>query len=236
VGLTRETPLDIYDPFSLAAGVVFLAWVANYISYRWIKEKTLAERRWDYNISCGTTDGGGINADIARHGDIPNFEMVTDIYALPHADGVFDQVISSHTIEHVDDPERFYAELKRIGKSVTLLVPPIWDFSAALNCFEHRVIFLTVFSRHDNKLPPFVRYMPARWIQDRIGQRIEADQRASHAPMAGRWMLDILIPVAFFGSAFLLLLDHWLGFVIGVVGALALSASKKHQPAGTSAA
>lgn len=151
-----------------------LLWSANYLSYRHLKEKTLRERRWDYNICCGETDGGGVNADIVRHGEVPNFELVTDVNRLPHADGRFAHVLCSHTLEHVDDPAAMFAELRRVGRHVTILVPPLWDLAAALNPFEHRVIFLTCSTRHDDRLPPYVAFRPARWLQSARGQRIIA--------------------------------------------------------------
>lgn len=156
-----------------------LLWCANFLSYRWIKERVLRERRWDYNICCGETDGGGINADIVRHGAVPRFELVTDVTRLPHPDGHFAHVLCSHTLEHVDDPHAMFAELRRVGRQVTILVPPLWDPAAALNPFEHRVIFLTFSTRHDDRLPPYVRFVPARWLQGLRGQRIIA-----HAPGA----------------------------------------------------
>ena len=156
-----------------------LLWCANWISYRYLKERTLRERQWDYNICCGETDGGGINADIVKHGAVPRFELITDVTALPHGDGAFNTVLCSHTLEHVDDPRAMFAELSRVGKRVTILVPPLWDLGAALNPFEHRVIFLTFATRHDDRLPPYVRYLPGRWLQSLRGQRIIA-----HAPGA----------------------------------------------------
>lgn len=156
-----------------------LLWSANYLSYRHLKERTLRERRWDYNICCGETDGGGINADIVRYGEIPNFELVTGVNRLPHANGRFEHVLCSHTLEHVDDPITMFAELRRVGRHVTILVPPLWDLAAALNPFEHRVIFLTFRTRHDDRLPSFIAFTPARWLQSVRGQRIIA-----HSPGA----------------------------------------------------
>lgn len=166
---------------SLAALILIsaLLWSANYVSYRWLKERTLRERRWDYNICCGETDGGGINADIVRHGEVPRFELVTDVTRLPHGDGRFAYLLCSHTFEHVDEPKAMFAELRRVGQSVTILVPPLWDLAAALNPFEHRVIFLTFATRHDDHLPPYVVFRPARWLQSVRGQRIIA-----HSPGA----------------------------------------------------
>ncbi len=226
---------ELYAFLAVSAAFVFLAWLVNFISYRLIKERTLRERKWGYNISCGTTDGGGINADIVKHADVPNFELVTDPARLPHPDGAFEHVLSSHTIEHVDDPAAFYAELKRIGRNVTLLVPPLWDFTAALNVFEHRVIFLTMRSRHDNHLPPYVEFSLARMVQDSMGQRIEADMRAKHAPLPAPFLLDIGIPAALLGATFLFLDNHWLGFVVGSMGAAMLLFGKRHTSVASTA-
>lgn len=156
--------------------VVLLLKALNHLSYRVLKRRVLRERRWDYNICCGTTDGGGVNADIVRHADVPRFELVTDVSRLPHPTGAFAWVLCSHTLEHVDDPAAMFAELRRVGRRVTVLVPPLWDLGAALNLFEHRVIFLTWRTRHDNELPRFIRFHPARWLQQRVGQRVRADE------------------------------------------------------------
>jgi SAM-dependent methyltransferase len=159
---------------TVLAVVVPTLWLANFVSYRVIKDRVLRERRWDYNICCGQTDGGGINADIVQFGAIPNFELVTDVTRLPHADQAFGTVLCSHTLEHVDDPAAMFAELRRVGRRVTILVPPLWDLGAALNPFEHRVIFLTFRTRHEDHLPPYIAYRPARWLQRWRGQRVVA--------------------------------------------------------------
>jgi SAM-dependent methyltransferase len=161
-------------PALAIATLATLLWLGNFISYRVIKGRVLRERRWDYNICCGLTDGGGINADIAQFGPLPRFELVRDVTALPHPSDAFEHVLCSHTLEHVDDPRAMFAELQRVGRHVTILVPPLWDLAAALNPFEHRVIFLTFATRHEDRLPAYVRYVPARWLQARRGQRIVA--------------------------------------------------------------
>jgi hypothetical protein len=166
---------EIFMPIGLVLAVAIpLLWLGNFISYRVIKNRVLRERRWDYNICCGLTDGGGINADITQFAPIPNFELVTDVTALVHPAGRFERVLCSHTLEHVDDPKAMFAELQRVGRQVTILVPPLWDLGAAFNPLEHRVIFLTFATRHDDQLPPYIRYVPARWWQDWRGQRIAA--------------------------------------------------------------
>ncbi len=152
--------------------VVASLYMLNFMSYNVLKKRILRRQTWDLNICCGKTDGGGINADIVRHADVPNFVQV-DIYDHPFADKQFDTVLCSHTIEHVEDPERFFAELQRVGKDVTLVVPPLWDLSAVLNVLEHRWIFLT-FKKEHKTLPMYVPLPFADRIQKRYGQRIHA--------------------------------------------------------------
>jgi len=145
----------------------------NYLSYHILKDKIIARQEWDLNICCGKTDGGGINADIFPHIDIPNFLQIDDVYNLPFQDESFESVLCSHTIEHVDDPRRFYNELKRVGRDVTLIVPPLWDIASALNIFKHRHVFLTCRKVH-KELPVYVRLPFAGIIQRLFGRRIHA--------------------------------------------------------------
>ena len=125
------------------------------------------------NICCGKTDGGGVNVDIVKHADVPNLIVVDDIYELPFATNQFEHCLCSHTIEHVEDPAAFYAELQRVSKKVTLVVPPLWDLSAVCNVFEHRWLFLT-FRKEHHTLPPFVVLPFSQFFQEKLGQKIRA--------------------------------------------------------------
>jgi SAM-dependent methyltransferase len=157
----------------IIAALLALAKLLNVLSYSHLKQRILGRHRWGLNVCCGRTDGGGVNADIAIHDQVPRFVLVDDIYRLPFADDQFDSVLCSHTIEHVEDPERFFAELERVSGNVTLVLPPLWDFSAALNVLEHRWIFLTLKKEH-NHLPPHLPLPLAAWVQHHLGQRIRA--------------------------------------------------------------
>jgi SAM-dependent methyltransferase len=145
--------------------------IGHILDYRILKNRYFSERKWDLNISCGFTDGGGINADIIER-EVPNFKLIKDAYNLPFKDKQFKNVVSSHTIEHVDDPERFFNELKRVSENVTLILPPIWDLAAMLFLMEHKWQFLTVRSKHVNSLPKRVK-LPYWWYHERFGQRVE---------------------------------------------------------------
>jgi hypothetical protein len=155
----------------VVTGIVTL-WLPHLLSYKLLKNRIVRRQRWDLNICCGTTDGGGINADIVRHRRVPRFVQVR-IYALPFRDRQFENVLCSHTIEHVQDPEAFYRELCRVSRRVTLVLPPLWDVTAATNLLEHRWIFLT-FKKEHTTLPPYVRLPLAGWVQKVLGQRIHA--------------------------------------------------------------
>jgi len=160
----------------LLAGLVLLGitiFVIHWISYKYLKNKIVCRQKWDLNICCGTTDGGGINADILQHSNVPNFILIKDIYNLPFDDGQFNNILCSHTIEHIEDPIRFDRELRRIGQNITYLLPPIWDIAATFNVFEHKWLFLVVGTEYQD-LPDFWRLPFSEHIQNLIGQRIKA--------------------------------------------------------------
>lgn len=163
-------------PYILAAaGALIIALPClNFLSYR-VMGGIIRNRRkvWDLNICCGKTDGGGVNVDIVKHADVPNLVVVDDIYHLPFKDGEFEYTLCSHTIEHVEDPAAFYAELRRVSQHVTLVVPPLWDLSAVCNVFEHRWMFLTLRKEHLT-LPAHIELPFAQFFQERLGQKIRA--------------------------------------------------------------
>jgi len=153
--------------------VVILLYGLHWLSYSFVKGRIMGERVWDLNICCGRTDGGGVNVDIVEFGGIKNFREVVDVCALPFGGGEFEWVLSSHTVEHLDDPVVFDKELRRVGRHVVYIVPPLWDVGAVLNVLEHRWVFLTFRKRHE-RLPRHVRLPGARTIQRFIGQKIKA--------------------------------------------------------------
>ena len=145
----------------------------NFLEYRWLNKKILKSRVWDLNICCGKQDGGGINADIKKYVDLPNFTQISDIYHLPFTDKQFENVLCAHTMEHVARPEDFYKELTRVGKNVTLVLPPVWDLGAVLDILEHKWIFLTWRVKF-NHLPKYIKLPLADWWQKRFGQTLKA--------------------------------------------------------------
>jgi SAM-dependent methyltransferase len=157
----------------IVLAVVALSQALNFLSYGILKKRIVRRRRWDLNICCGKTDGGGVNADIARHADVPRFVRIGRTDRLPFKDRSFENVLCSHTMEHVEDPDAFFRELQRVGNNVTIVIPPLWDLAGVLNLLEHRWIFLT-FKKAHHRLPPHVRLPLARTVQRLLGQRIHA--------------------------------------------------------------
>ena len=145
----------------------------NWFSFSYLKNKTVKSQKWDLNICCGKTDGGGINADIVKHRDLPNFVLIKDIYQLPFKDKQFKTVLCSHTIEHVDDPQKFFRELTKVGKNVTLITPPLWDLWAALNFTVHKWLVLS-FQKAHHTLPLMIKYPLGIWFSKYFGQTINA--------------------------------------------------------------
>ena len=154
---------------AIVVGLAVFCGAAHFISYRVLKTRILKRQKWGLNICCGQTDGGGTNADIVPQDSVPRFRLIHDIYRLPFKTGQFDTVLCSHTIEHVDYPDRFFKELKRVGKQVTIVIPPLYDITAALNVFEHKYLFLS-FKKVHHQLPVHVRLPFAASLHRRLGQ------------------------------------------------------------------
>lgn len=158
---------------SLILVLFVLLWVPHQISYRILKNRIIRRQLWDLNICCGRTDGGGINVDIVPQTAVPRFQIIESVYRLPFLDRQFDSVLCSHTIEHVEDPERFLDELHRVGERVVLVLPPLWDITAALNVFEHHWLFFCLKKEHTH-LPRRVRLPLSTTVQRVLGQRIRS--------------------------------------------------------------
>lgn len=153
--------------------VIALSHILNFLSYRLLKHRLIAGKQWDLNICCGKTNGGGRNADIVQHDKLPNFDLLDDIYNLPYENDQFNTVLCSHTMEHVEDPLRFFNELQRVGNEITIIIPPLWDIAAVCNFFEHRWIFVTLRKSHKT-LPRYIALPFSKKYQEQFLQRIRA--------------------------------------------------------------
>jgi len=148
--------------------VIITLKLINYVTSSALRKNIISRKEWDLNICCGKTDGGGINVDIFPHIDVPNFLHIEDVYNLPFQDESFESVLCCSTIAQVDDPQRFYDEMKRVGREVTLVVTPIWDICTAFNIFKRRHVFLTCKKVHTD-LPMSFRLPLAKTIQSIFG-------------------------------------------------------------------
>ena len=157
--------------FEILAVIAIYTIIAHLLDYRILKNYYFNKQKWDLNISCGLTDCGGLNGDIIER-KVKNFIKIRNIYNLPFKDKQFNYVISSHTIEHIEDPVKFYNELKRVSKNVTLLLPPIWDIAAVGFFMEHKWQFLTLKTKHANILPKSFK-LPYWKYQRKFGQRVK---------------------------------------------------------------
>ncbi|MBR9678411.1 MAG: class I SAM-dependent methyltransferase [Nanoarchaeota archaeon] len=163
-----------YIPF-IIIGIIYFPLLAliiltHIIDYRILKTIHVKKNKWSLNICCGNTDGGGMNADVVKR-NVPNFKQIKNVYKLPFKNKEFKKVLCSHTMEHLEKPDEFYKELKRVGENVTILIPPIWDLLGWLAFREHKWQFLTPKTKHENKLPKKIK-LPYWKIQKKLGQEI----------------------------------------------------------------
>lgn len=72
--------------------------------------------------------------EIAREMN-PNIELLNEsAYHLSHADNTFDAVIMLEVLEHLDDPAKALAELRRVSRGVVLVSTPREPLWRILNC------------------------------------------------------------------------------------------------------
>jgi ubiquinone/menaquinone biosynthesis C-methylase UbiE len=131
--------------WSLAAGKVFLDWVAPPINARWL------------DIGCGTgvftglvldtcapatvvaVDPSQSQIDVARDKPIARRAdfRVADAQALPFQNAAFDVVASSLVINFIPDPVRALAEMRRVGHPGGVVAGYVWDFAAGRGPSSH---------------------------------------------------------------------------------------------------
>jgi hypothetical protein len=109
---------------ALAASLVLLP-ALNFFSYRVIGAIIRNRlKKWDLNICCGRTDGGGVNVDIVNHGDVPDL-VVPPLWDLCAVLNIFEHrhLFVTFRKEHHDLPR--YIELpgaqffqERLGQKI----------------------------------------------------------------------------------------------------------------------
>lgn len=56
-----------------------------------------------------------------------------DIHFLPFKDKVFNTVVCSHVLEHINNPEQGKKEINRVGDGYEIVLPhPVWEYMFAL--------------------------------------------------------------------------------------------------------
>jgi len=72
------------------------------------------------DVGCGDRPTGDVNLDIFLYGKWKNF-TIGEAHHLPFRNGVFDKVYSKHCLEHLENPLRFFKEVKRVLKKRGIL-------------------------------------------------------------------------------------------------------------------
>lgn len=133
--------------------VALVLYIINRFSYKVLGPRIASRQRWGLNICCGKTSYGEVNADIQNHcPNVSNYVHLNSIYDLPFEDQAFETTLCSHTIEHVENPQAFDRELRRVSRHVHYIVPPIWDLAAQLNFLEHKWI-IVAWKKEHTRLP-----------------------------------------------------------------------------------
>lgn len=127
--------------WSLAAGAIFLDWVAPPRDARWL------------DIGCGTgvftelvldtcspatvvaVDPAAAQIELAREKPVSQRAdlRVADAQSLPFPDGAFDIVVSALVINFIPDRPRALAEMRRVCHPGGVVAGYVWDFAADLN-------------------------------------------------------------------------------------------------------
>ena len=68
------------------------------------------------DVGCGDIPKGDVNLDIHYFGKWKNF-VFGDAHYLPFKNKVFDKVYCSHTLEHLENPFKFFEEARRVLKN-----------------------------------------------------------------------------------------------------------------------
>jgi len=91
------------------------------------------------DVGCGVNPKGDVNCDIVVYSKLDNF-IRCDGEFLPFRDACFNEVYSSHTIEHCNNPLRFLFELLRVSNRRVIIKCP-HRFSSYAKIKEHKHFF-----------------------------------------------------------------------------------------------
>lgn len=75
------------------------------------------------DIGCGDRPRGDVNLDRFYYGKWENF-IIGEAHHLPFKDKAFDHIYSSNTLEHLENPLKFFKEAKRVANSIFECIYP----------------------------------------------------------------------------------------------------------------
>lgn len=81
------------------------------------------------SLLLGPTLWGDVNLDIAAPKDVlpgPNVVSWGDAHRLPYPDNYFGATVSSHMVEHVDNPQAALCEMQRVTEGTVYAIVPKW--------------------------------------------------------------------------------------------------------------
>lgn len=94
--------------------------------------KYLAERNSEWKLTGVDLSGGAIQYAQDHLGDKAKFRTGS-VYKLPFSDRSFDTVVCSEVLEHLDEPDRAVAELKRVARNAVVITVPREPYFQWLN-------------------------------------------------------------------------------------------------------
>lgn len=100
--------------------------------------KYLAERNREWKLTGLDLSEVAIKYAQTQLGDRAKFRTGS-IYKLPFSDRSFDTVICSEVLEHLDEPERAVAELKRVARKAVVITVPREPYFQWLNNVGQRL-------------------------------------------------------------------------------------------------
>ena|GEM_PF-1793944 len=68
------------------------------------------------DVGCGDVPKGDVNVDLFFYVKCQNF-VIAEAHHLPFKNGVFGKVYSKHCLEHLENPLKFFKEVKRVLKN-----------------------------------------------------------------------------------------------------------------------
>jgi len=102
--------------------------------------------------------------------------VVGDAAALPYGDASFDVVVCSEVLEHVDDPARVLAEIRRVGRGHAVISVPHEPWFWSANLLRGKYL------RTLGNFPGHLHHFTARSLRRLLAERYESVELSSPFP------------------------------------------------------